>query len=222
MNLTAKSKFSFAALGDSDSDSDDDETIFRSDKEKVEKKASDLFAKSFMQNQTFSFSTEVSKQNSIAGVRNEKESSLSSMANVLDSLGDDIKNIAKKERLNVVKKRWNFNGLSNIMHEQTPKIDQNDKYNPLLAATINEHEQNVNNLMHTIRNKSKYVNSSINSTVNSKKNDKMFRSRAANMRKARKLAKGLANADKNKYKIGKKRGKLDTFKKRRKAKNSPY
>ena len=72
--------------------------------------------------------------------------------------------------------------------------------------------------MRTIRNKSKYVNPSNNSTVNAK----MFRSRAANMRKARKMAKGVANADKNKYKIGKKRGKLDLFKKRRKAKNSPY
>ena len=73
----------YAALKDSDSDSDDEDSVFRSDKEKIEKKANNLFAQTFMQNQTFSFSTEASKQNSVAGSKNHKESSLSSMAAIL-------------------------------------------------------------------------------------------------------------------------------------------
>ena len=216
----------YAALKDSDSDSDDEDSVFRSDKEKIEKKANNLFAQTFMQNQTFSFSTEASKQNSVAGSKNQKESSLSSMANVLDSLGDDIKNIARKEREHVVKKRWNFNGLSNIVHDEekqhSTQINVNDKYNPLLSTTINNHEKNVNNLMQAIRSNSKVVNNSSKSTAKSKKNSKMFRSRAANKRKARMLAKGEANADKNKHKIGRKKGKFGVNKLRRKMKNAPY
>ena len=49
----------------------------------------------------------------------------------------------------------------------------------------------------------------------------LLRSRAANKRKARMLAKGEANADKNKHKIGRTKGKFGVNKLRRKMKNAP-
>ena len=144
------------------------------------------------------------------------------MANVLDSLGDDVKQLTRRERPNVVKKRWNFDGLSNVVHseKQTPTTQrENAKYNPLLRTTINNHEKNVNDLMNTIKSKSKHVN--INKK--SKKNDKMFRSRAANRRKAQKLARGESYQDKAKYKVGKTRRRyVGQANKNRKLKSSPY
>ena len=212
----------FHALKDSDSDSDDEDSVFRSDADKLEKKANNLFLQAFAQNQTFSFSAQAAKETTLAGVKNQGESSLSSMANVLDSLGDDVKQLTRRERPNVVKKRWNFDGLSNVVHseKQAQTIQhENGKYNPLLRTTINNHEKNVNDLMNTIKSKSKHVN--VNKK--SKKNDKMFRSRAANRRKAKKLARGESYQDKAKYKVGKTRrryvGQAD---KNRKQKSSPY
>ena len=86
----------FHALKDSDSDSDDEDSVFRSDADKLEKKANNLFLQAFAQNQTFSFSAQAAKETTLAGVKNQGESSLSSMANVLDSLGDDVKQLTRK------------------------------------------------------------------------------------------------------------------------------
>ena len=212
----------FHALEDSDSESDDEDSVFKSDADKLEKKANNLFLQAFAQNQTFSFSAQAAKETTLAGVKNQGESSLSSMANVLDSLGDDVKQLTRRERPNVVKKRWNFDGLSNVVHsEKQPPSTQreNGKYNPLLRTTINNHERNVSDLMNAIKSKSKHVNTN----KKSRKNDKMFRSRAANRRKARKLSRGEAYQDKAKYKVGKSRrryvGQAD---KNRKIKSSPY
>ena len=200
----------FQALEDSGSDGEGGANGRAS--QKAAEKFNEIFSSA-----TVKVNASITKEVAALSKSNFQVSSLGSMNSVLDSLTESAPaQVLLEKKPKEHKASWNFEDLANVNRvvDETDKRTSKTRFNPLLNATVEQHEKDVNGLMSAIQS-SKFVKEK-------RSKNTCTRSRKANRRKAKMLQRGQAFADRQEFKAGRTKTKSRAWKKFGKSRHSPY